>query len=1028
MKKMICRFLVLAMILTTISVPMASDVSAAETDNVVWEVVHNQVYDNLSALTSDDTNYASYQTSSATLENDSTGGKYVQMTTSTDEDPYGLKILFPDSSKVDVIKLEYKVKIINADSSWWPISEKITPTGTGRAWALRLADGARYQIYGTDKTDISALTNTNGWFTVSHEYNNSTKVITTSFTNPDGVSKSGTKTFTAGTGGLDAYWIGCQTAGTVAYDDIKISYGYNKPEDFEENFNNMTELTAKNGIAYNVVENIVDGETVKSVELVTEGDNKYIKVSPKAVTTAIADASGSTEEWCVNLSAFDAHSIADNATLSFKIKFTDDKNFDTSSTNKFDAYQALSNKVYANGNTRNWSVRISPVLLQFHKISTNTALSFYPEHSINETTKNMESLVAGKWYTIKLKYGVDKSGETPVYSLVSSILDENNKELAVTEESVSGTGPITSYVFGVDKCGRTTCIDDIKVTYSYDAEAPSPVASVKVYADNELQSDLANVSMLTDKVVVSFSEAMNRDSVNENTVYIENEAGNKVSCGAELDNTDKIYTMTIPSILKAGTYKVVVTADALSAMDAQATAAEFEFTVSEETPALPEEDYTENFILNFDNMEEGAASDIDGVIKYNTGVGAKIVSGGVTGNCLSVTPKNSISEKDGIGGANNWSVFFNKIDTDTNANQVKIEYDVKLLDTETASSAAYGGYYAADKEYSVKTGTTRAWANRIGTINSNLMESTKENIGSAIDDLSGWIKVTYLYDKATNTMTGSYSQNGVTINSGVRDMSKRGMVKAFILGSADAGEEIYLDNFAVTYIYNNPSVTAENITISDVQGNIQNNWNNLDLRTKNIKIDFGAVMDTATLNNTNVYLSKDGGVTKVAYVPSYEEDAYVMSIVETLEKNTKYTLYVSKDVANVKGVTLDEAVSFEFTTGKGIRRAELMAVKVGDKKVTSVNELMSVTKAKVEVDYSNTTGEDQKINIIIAFYAGNTLKTVEIVEPEIDGDVVSMTYIYDFNLPTDMSDVTSVKVMAWSSFGEMIPLSDSIEI
>ena len=1002
MKKAMCRILVFAMILTVVSVPAVSTVGASEESNVIWTQQDYMTFDGLSELA--DTSYSAYQTSSAALEADPTGGQYLKMTKSSEEDVFGMKVLFPKSNTANFVKLEYNVKIVDAEGSWWPISEKITPTGATRAWSLRLADGARYQIQTSDKTDIAALTNKNGWFTVTHEYNNSTKTITTTFTNPDGVTKSGTKTFANATGGFDAYWLGCQSGGVVAYDNIKVSYGYNKPEDLTIDFEG---LEADSAFTHDKVFMQNTTATVNK----NDTDGTFLRMS--------CTDSASTTKNSVQIKAFEGFSLAKNVTLEYKVRIPECASCpgtEGTTNDTFSKHPGLNTKFKGfkeNGTTtaNAWAARVC-----HYKAQANS--------DARRDTVN----VGSDWFTVK--HVIDNTITTN--NLTTTITAKDGTSHTNTATYVPATIAYYELVVTDIAIINYLDVDDIKVTYAYDEEVKAPEATVKVYADGEVQSDLANASMLTDKVVVSFSEEMDDETVNENTVYVENAKGEKVICGAELDSAKKNYTLTFPSLLASGTYAVVVTDGAKSALEAAAVPARVEFTVSSETPELPQQGYTQNFILNFDDIETGAASNIDGVIKYNSGVGAKIVEGGVTGNCLSVVPKSAVSEADPIGAASKWSVFFNKIDTNTNADQVKIEYEVKLLDTETKSSATYGGLYAADKEYSVKTGTTRAWANRIGTDKVDLMEDKANgmvNIGSAIENLNDWVKVTYVYDKASNTMTGSYSQNGVTINSGVRDMTKRGMVRAFILGSnSGTGEEIYLDNFAVTYIYNEPTVSADSITVADVQGADQDNWNIIDPLTKSIKVDFGAVMDTATLNNTNIYLSKDGGTTKVPYIPSYENGVYTMSFTENLEKSTKYTLYIAKAVANVTGVTLDDAVSYDITTGKGVRKAELVAIKLNDTKVTSVADLKNATKAKVEVDWANTTGEDQKLNLIIAFYAGDRLKAVELVEPTIKGDVITMAYSYEFNLPADMTEVTGLKVMSWSTFGEMIPLSDHIAL
>ena len=66
------------MILTVVSVPSVSTVGAAEESNVIWETHYEQNFDKLTSLVSDDKMV--YTAGATALKDDSTGGKYLELT------------------------------------------------------------------------------------------------------------------------------------------------------------------------------------------------------------------------------------------------------------------------------------------------------------------------------------------------------------------------------------------------------------------------------------------------------------------------------------------------------------------------------------------------------------------------------------------------------------------------------------------------------------------------------------------------------------------------------------------------------------------------------------------------------------------------------------------------------------------------------------------------------------------------------------------------------------------------------------
>ncbi len=1019
MKRFMCRVLAVTMALSAVSISGVSPVSAADETNVIWQQHYYQDFDKLTAL--EDSNEITYADEAVVLKNDSAGGQCIELTPANVTS--GVKVeddaasasagkwsvyinAFDNESTADKIRFEYQIKfkdhsVGTGTGNWAPYSGMHSKIfATGRAWGARISPAATRLLDKGDTTtikEIAASDNNNvNWYNVIYEFDAGTKTLVSTVKLGDTVIDTRSA---ENKGIIKGYLMGCDASGSGIYvDNIRISYGYNKPENFELNFNEneVGSVFANEKITMaNVNAEIKeDADAGKCLSLKYSGDTAYNPAS--SVDSSVKNS--------VIINAFDNAEYANCVTISYKAKLGNDTT-PSAAGDAWDGKSALRTKIL--GTPSNvWALQIRENLYQIKTAVRITESSEY---------------ISG-WFTVKHELNQE------THQLVTTVITADGRTL--TDAAVAYSSAVTGFeLINSDRSiVDEILIDDIKVTYAFGDETKAPESTVTVYAGDEVQTDLTAASTLTDKVVISFNEAVNTSTVTHNSVYIEDSKGNKVGCEVAFDVSCKVCTMTLPTLISAGTYKVVVTADVKSEAGAAAVAKIVEFTVASGAATLPPETYAVGYVIDFDDYETYDAAMTAYADKLiNSGTTAALVDDGNGGRYLSVA---EAANTDYFAVKN----FANSETADT----IIIEFDAKL-----SALDGDGENFGTVNTIATKINSSKAvrdWAVRLSNKRYDISGTTTTGTELAL----GWYTVKHVITPSNGTMiTSITSEDGSQKFEGSKtvanlsaptdaEYSYLGKISEYRFFSADGtAGTVYYDNIKISYTYNAPSVTENSVTFTDASGAVQENWNDIDLLTKAVKIDLGAVMDTATLNCDNVYITKKGDSAKVGYIAGYENGVYTMNLTEALKESTTYTLVVSKDVANVMGdkLSVAENVKIDFTTGKGKRTADLMAVKVNGSKVTGVSGLVEGASGQIEINYSNTTGNAQMLNIIIAYYAGDMLKTAELIQTEnIDASIVAMTYKYDFDIPADMAGITSVKIMSWNSFGEMVPLSDSIDL
>ena len=228
-----------------------------------------------------------------------------------------------------------------------------------------------------------------------------------------------------------------------------------------------------------------------------------------------------------------------------------------------------------------------------------------------------------------------------------------------------------------------------------------------------------------------------------------------------------------------------------------------------------------------------------------------------------------------------------------------------------------------------------------------------------------------------------------------------------------------IDNYAVRRVYAAPAVTSDSIKFYEGD-NVQNDWSKISPNLSKITVDFGTVMDSATLTN-NVYLMNKATGAKVNATGALNSGIYTLTLSGTLAQNTEYTLFIGKDVANIASATLGVDSTYDIKTNIGYVSANAAGLVKGEAVVSALSEIAAGDNVKLNITYSNTTGEAQAFYAIVAYYNGNMLTQVDLVKFDKAANVTSEQISVDYTVP-ELNGATRAAIMCWDGFSELRPL------
>lgn len=630
----------------------------------------------------------------------------------------------------------------------------------------------------------------------------------------------------------------------------------------------------------------------------------------------------------------------------------------------------------------------------------------------------------GEWYHVEHEFDV-----------------RTNKYVTVITKKADGTqiikadkynDTVTSvYSFGLHCSslkGTTAYFDNVELEYSYDEPKVSE-ASVKLYADGVEQTNKTRVSQLTNSMTVDFGTAMDVDTLVSDNIYVTNKAtGAKVTTALEGCTNGVAEFKFAETLVKNATYVLNIT-DAVKSVDNISVAdyTPVEFTVAGDE-SLPEVNCGEDMTIDFEGLT------ITDIPTATTGAYYLYKEGTIAQAAIKTVDGNSYIELPSVKNTETNKVEYNQLMVNIDSAAAKeaevvVEYDVM---TEDASSPIRTELYNG-LGFSVLF-----YAN--GSSGWNSLNGGQGKTKSGVPAAGKWYHVKHTFDIKNQKFSAVYTEKGSqaalhSVNTySIPDNDNDNTWKAnsvdnitqFGLQCKSTPGTTFFDNVSIKYNYDVPTVTADDITLFNTENAVQDNWNNVSLLTKAVTVDFGAVMDTATLTNENVYLENKATGDKVDAVLSYEDGVLTINLTEKLLEKSVYKLVISDAVTNVKGGKVEGYTPLEFTTGESKRTAVLTGVYNGSAKVEEFADIKAGDTLTINVSYANSTSDAQSVNIIIAYYKGNELAKAELVKTEnIAASVATMNYKYNHTV-ADLTDVTKVKIFSWDSLTNMVPLSKSI--
>ena len=342
--------------------------------------------------------------------------------------------------------------------------------------------------------------------------------------------------------------------------------------------------------------------------------------------------------------------------------------------------------------------------------------------------------------------------------------------------------------------------------------------------------------------------------------------------------------------------------------------------------------------------------------------------------------------------------------------------------------------------FDFKPGTVESAKSDIKLVNGNNKEAVRATIltGATAKWGNEWVNV----DVRINYDTSSWSIAAVPYNSSLEGYTSSGtwstgdtLAISFDFSTSAPSERTAdntpaIDNFFWTteipsystapyLLPGSFSVFAENV--------LQKNLNDVLPTTNRVTINFGQYMDAEDMNGNNIYITEKNSNNKLLTVGTYTDGVYSISLSSLLMANTSYSIHV-KPVKNTSGIATSGEYILDFTVGEGICISRLKQLVINNTAVTTVAETMPGARSKIEFDYANTTGKEQTLYIIVAYYNDDMLIKADYFTKSVSADIASNTYSVDYTVPSDVSGYDAVRIMSWDGFTTMNSLGGYLEL
>lgn len=1011
-KKLLSTILSLAMALsmmTTVPVQAADTVTKSE---LVYETVYKETFENI-----DLTDVETYVTVDGenTICEEADGNKYLKSTTYTGSFAVSAAALNAayDLTASDYVKIEYDILQSDADGNKLSSGGFVEGSsggftiagaswGSGGNWTVLNGSGATINVGNGE------------WIHVCLEYNFMNDTVAATMTDESGNIK---KSVAAGTAINNASGTvtdfgkvllnGSSSQGVDgAYDNLVISYGNYVDTEYELVYNDLlTDDFSTDNITGTSYWN-VGGQTVADGVLKvtgTSGSNGQAQVEEQTNTKA--------DLYLDINKLLAAKNVTDAATVRFEI----DINYDASNL----------------GSIYLWEDDTVEGAAQRSKFFVGNNGGFVWNCGWNGT-----ALVAGNTYKLSVEYDLTNNN---VYATLNNgtanIATLNGgAKLVWSDDSTTDLSSLGGVAFGDYQDNASGTYDNLKVSYGSYQKLTTKVSNVEILADGEIQ-DMGAVHPAANVVKIYFTAPIEPSSVTADSFKINDGTISWQDSYIAADNC--VILRLTDTLLPGTTYPINITADVLDANGDAITAYDTTFTTNAGGITGGDDELVDkghNELVYTTLLEDDFSSDnLTGTTYWN--VGGQTVEEGVlkvTGTTVAEGGQAQVEEQ---GTSTNADLYLDiqkllAANSVTDATTVRFEIDILY------NSSNLGCIYlweddtvegtAQRSKFFIGSSTGFNWNS--GWVNATLSDETTLRMVVEYD-----LTDNVAYATLKNGETTLATLNGTGVNLVWSDDTTTTLTSfgGVAFGDYQHNASGVYDNLKVSYgkeVPTKPELTAENITLYTAMGDMIADWSDVTPAVKTVAIDFERSMDTSTLSDATVYVTKKNDEVHIPAILSYAEGLVSLKFTGSILDAGAYTINVLGTVENSNDVALGDDFAVDFTVTDGDCEAKVLSVKANASNVFDIADIITGSTVTVAVDYLNATGEAQDLSVIFVAYKGEEMSYVEIFDADdISATITGMTYKPTFTAP-DMTGVTEIQVMVWNGWDTLKPLAPVVEI
>lgn len=277
-------------------------------------------------------------------------------------------------------------------------------------------------------------------------------------------------------------------------------------------------------------------------------------------------------------------------------------------------------------------------------------------------------------------------------------------------------------------------------------------------------------------------------------------------------------------------------------------------------------------------------------------------------------------------------------------------------------------------------------------------------------EANGYMRYT-LTDKETQTVVGTYT---LPMLKNEKDEAITLNASAFYFWNRGGADSVtYIDNLKFEKI--NTKMYIASITATDKSGNVVelNDDTTPSLAKINVQLtSIPLAADGITLTE------KDGSSVETAAAPATNN--IEITVTGALKSNTTYTLTIPNSITDENDIALENPITIDFTTNAKTTTGRITSI--GD--LTDFNDLPAGGTVDVKATVNNSGDADKSAALIATFYKGDIFSGVQIKNDITVTAGTTEDITFTVNVPTDMTDVTSIKVFLWDSLSGLVPYSN----